>query len=348
MSGTILIPAETIARQIRTVFDAWGMTPEYADVAVEVMVDTDLRGIDSHGIGMLPTYQRWFDAGLINPRPDIRVVREAGAVALVDADGSLGHPPSVTAMRLAIAKARTSGIGMVVVNNSNHYGAAGYYSLMAAAEKVIGLSLTNVAIPLVVPTFGRDAFLGTNPIAFAAPARKNQPFSLDMATSAVALGKLNVARRAGRPLPVGWAFDDRGDFTTDAQTALVSPRLAPLGGSRVLGGHKGYGLATMVEILCATLGGVPLQGDRIGHFFLAIDPAALRPDGGFGADLDGLMDRLRAAPPADPAQPVQVAGDPEYAAFAERTRVGIPITAILAGEVEAVCRAAGVPFLFGG
>ncbi len=347
MPSPTLVPAETLSRQILAVFSAWGMSDEDAAAAAEVMVDTDLRGIDSHGIGMLPTYQKRYEEGAINPRPKIRLLRESPSTALLDADQSLGHPPSRQAMRMAIAKAKASGIGVVAVTNSNHYGAAGYYSLQAARDGVIGLSLTSAASSLVVPTFGRQAAYGTNPIAFAAPAEINVPFSLDMATSTVAFGKLNVARRAGKAIPQGWALDDRGAPTTDPDAALAARRLAPLGGSRDLGSHKGYGLAVMVEILCATLTGVQPGLGQVGHFFLAIAPAHFRPEGSFESDLDTLLNRLRATVPADPEQPVLVAGDAEYEIYRRRSREGIPVTATLAQEIRSVCRAVDAPFLLG-
>jgi len=243
-------------------------------------------------------------------------------------------------------KAREAGAAAVAVRNSNHYGAAGYYSKMAADEGLLGLSLTNAPIKQVVPMFGADAALGTNPIGFAAPAGTNRPFALDMATSTVAFGKVSIARRAGKPIPEGWMVDRSGAPVTDAGIGHGFGRLTPLGGTRELGGHKGYGLGAMVEILCATLSGC--LTDETGHFFLAIDPSQLRGEGEFETDMDRLLDMLRATPPVDPDRPVMAAGDPEYAAYAQRKANGIPMTETLFEELRDVCQRSGAPFLLEG
>ena len=336
----------TLRRQIAAVFESWGMAREHVETTVHVMVETDLAGIDSHGVGMLPYYQKAMEEGLIEPKPAIRMERETGALALIDAGRSLGHPPAMLAMRTAMDKARKVGAAAVAVRNSNHYGAAGYYSKMAAEDGLLGLSLTNAPTRQVAPMFGADAALGTNPIGFAAPAEANRPFALDMATSTVAFGKVSIARRAGKALPEGWMVDRSGAPVTDAQLGLEVGRLTPLGGTRELGGHKGYGLGAMVEILCATLSGC--LADETGHFFFAIDPSQLRGEGEFEADLDRLLDMLRATPPVDPGRPVMTAGDPGYAAYAERKANGIPMTDTLFEELRDVCSRAGAAFLLEG
>lgn len=357
MTGVRRIPAETVRRQLEAVFRKWGMAADHIATTVDAMVATDLSGVDSHGLGMLPSYHERRGRGIVNDRPDIRVVREKPAVALIDADRSLGHPPAAMAMRLAIEKARAVGVAVVGVRNSNHFGAAGYYSRMAAEAGVVGMAMTNAPGPAAVPTFGREAVLGTNPIAFAAPAARNPPFALDMATTTVAVGKLNIARRLGKAIPAGWALDADGAPETDGAAAYAARRLTPLGGDRDRGGHKGYGLATMVEILCAVLNGAWSDGPGpdgrpqrtkhdVGHFFLAIDPALVRADGEFEADLDRMIDMLRATPPVDPAQPVLVAGDPEVAATADRRENGVPVAETLIEEVRRVAEASGAPFLF--
>ncbi|MBE9603955.1 Ldh family oxidoreductase [Acetobacteraceae bacterium H6797] len=334
--------AETLRAQILAVFKAWGMTRADAEAAAEVMVETDLAGIDSHGIGMLPHYQRIYAEGTLNPRPAMKVLNDRPSTALVDADHGLGHPASVLAMRLAIDKAKATGVGVVGVTKSNHYGAAGWYAQMASKEGLIGLSLTNSSV-LAVPLFGKAPMLGTNPIAFGAPAVKNPDFLLDMATTTVAYGKVSIARREGKTLPVGWALNADGQPETDAQVASDERRLAPLGGTRQLGGHKGYGLATMVEILCATLTGADLSKKETGHFFLVIDPGAFNAD--FREGMDELLDRLRATPRADPEVPVLIPGDPEYASYKKRLVEGIPVTDTLQEEVRAAAEACGAPFL---
>lgn len=359
MAETIVVSADVLRRQIAGVFQTWGMSEEDIATTVHVMVETDLRGIDSHGVGMLASYQEKKDHGRIKPRPNVRVLQETPAVALLDADCSMGHPPSVNAMKLAVQKAKTVGIGAVGVRNSNHYGAAGYYSLLAADLGVIGLSFTSVTSAIVVPTFSRDPYLGTNPIAFAAPAKRNKAFSLDMATSTVASGKVSIAKRTGKPMPVGWVLDREGQPLTDASKAPNgNRRLTPLGGNRELGSHKGYGLAMMVEILCSTLTGqicAPRDvndpdfrhktQETTGHFFIAIDPAMFSGGDDFRDEMDALMDRMRGLPAIDPNQPVQVAGDAEYAEYEVRCKSGIPLSSALVDEVRDVCKVSGASFI---
>jgi LDH2 family malate/lactate/ureidoglycolate dehydrogenase len=349
-----------LRRQLREVFKAWGVSDEDSEIIVANMVESDLRGIDSHGVGMLPKYDEYRRKGALNTNAKMEIVRDFGAIALIDADHGLGHVPATHAMRLACEKATQFGIGAVSVRNSNHFGAAGVYASMAAEQGLIGLCTTGTTQRSVLPTFGKEPRFSTNPIAFAAPAKTNNPFSLDMATSTVAVGKLNIARRAGKPLPIGWAHDDEGRPTSDPVVALnaTPKRLSPLGGSRELGSHKGYGLAVMVDILSSVLSGSmigghdPKTGDRdkyinVGHFCLALNPEAFREEGDFEAGMDDLMDMLRATAPVDEDQPVQVAGDPEYAEHARRSANGVPMTDTLAREVREVAEQCGAPYLLG-
>ena len=207
--GPLLVPAPALKAFIVSVFDRWGTPPAIADLAADLMVRTDLRGVDSHGVGMLPTYLRWHRRGWIVPAAEPKITRDEGTTAVVDGQQAFGHYTATLAMELAIAKARAHGVGFVTCRNSNHYGAAANYSMMALAHDMIGLSLTNSG-PAVVPTYGRQAMLGTNPISLAAPAGRHFPFVLDMATSTVAIGKLSVALRWGKPIPPGWALDEEG------------------------------------------------------------------------------------------------------------------------------------------
>jgi len=327
------------------------MSAEHRAVVVERMLYADLHGIDSHGCCMLPFYQRLRSEGRLNAAARIEVVHESETTALVDGGGGLGHVPATIAMERAIAKCRVTGVGVVAVRNSGHFGAAGAYARMAVEQGFVGLAMTSTPTPSVVPTFGRDAMLGTNPIAFAAPATRNPPFLLDMATSAASLGKMVERWRTGRPIPTGWAVDADGRSITNGRTAAEGRRLAPLGGDAEHGGYKGYGLAAVVEILSSVLPGVALAAPgsagraNVGHFLLAIDPARFLPDGGFRAGLDELIDRLHAAPPLDAADPVLVPGDPEHRAVARRDRDGIPLTRSVFEDIRGVARAAGVPFV---
>lgn len=343
------VAAEALAAQLEAIFAAWGMPPEHRTITVPHVLYADLRGIDSHGCSMVLHYHRSLAAGTLAIAPAVAVVRETATTALVDGGGGLGHVPADTAMKLAIAKCREAGVGVAAVRNSGHFGAAGTYVSMAAEAGYLALATTNTERPAVVPTFGAEARLGTNPIAVAAPATRSRPFLLDMATSTAALGRLTTAWRKGRPIPRGWAVDERGRPVTSGRVAARQRRLTPLGATPELGSHKGYGLAAAVEILSAVLPGAragltAVHGTGVGHFFLVLDPARFRDQGSFGDDLDDLLDSLRGCPPADPRHPVLVAGDPEHAAYEERLRLGIPLSRGLLEDLRAVARASAVEF----
>lgn len=346
------VPSEKLSAQLAAIFRGWGMAEPAAEATVRLMIAADLRGIDSHGILMLPLYDELRLAGKIEMKPEVRVMAESPVTALIDGGGGLGHYPGDKAMKLAIDKATGTGLAAVGVRNSNHYGAAGVYALQAAERGLIGISMTNVWNSAIVPTRGTTSMFGTNPIAFAAPARRNPPFCLDMATATVAVGKLKLAALHHKPLPQGWALDAEGKITKDPKVALVSRKLTPLGGTAELASHKGYGLAAMVEILCAMLTGAwyaPTRERRhpgakkfnVGHFFMAISPKAFRAEGEFEDDMDDMLDALRAVTPLDPAQPVLVAGDPERTMLAEREKTGIPVPKLLADEIRIIAKECG-------
>ncbi|HZD26324.1 MAG TPA: Ldh family oxidoreductase [Alphaproteobacteria bacterium] len=355
---SIRFPVETVRRQTAAILGAWGMAPETVEPTVAVMTETDQRGIDSHGIAMLPLYGELRRQGKIEMRPRIEVVRDAGVTGLIDGGGGLGHAPSTQAMRLAIAKAREMGMAAVAVRNSNHFGAAGAYALMAARAGLIGMAMTNAGSRVIVPTRAKEAVFGTNPIAFAAPAGRQRPFVLDMATSTVAVGKIKLAVYNGKPLPGGWVVDPEGRTVTDPKQPFdghgrIRPGfgVTPLGGLPMLSSHKGYGLAAMVEILCSMLPGTPFIGavDRAehqtGHFFLALDPAAFRDPDDYAHELDAMIEHLHGLSPMDPEAPVLVAGDPEDAAEAERREQGVPVPALLRKALQVLCEEAGAEFL---
>ena len=359
------VPAAQIRDQLTTVFRAWGMAGDHAATTADMMLETDLRGVDSHGISMLPTYDREFRSGRLNMRPVWKTVRETPSTALIDADASLGHAVSAHAMHRAVDKCLESGVAVVSVVNSHHFGAAGCYARIAAERGVIGMVASSTRGISLVPTFAAEPVMGTNPLAFAAPARRNPPFQLDMATTTVAAGKVKVHKLNHRELPPGWVVDAGGQPVTDPEEAFryVFERpeggITPLGGPREVGGHKGYGLAVMVHILGGTLAGASFSPIRnrtqkssdphnIGHFFLALDPRAFRGEGEFEDDLDQVIDVLHGARRADPTQPVLVAGDPEMATRRERLERGVPIPDDLMDQLRAVAGAAGVPFLLPG
>ncbi len=352
----IRVGAAALRRQIVDILRAWGVSPAHADAAAELLVYADLRGISSHGLAMMANYAAHRPQGSYALAPEIVTVRETPALALLDAGAGMGHLPSIRAMDLAIAKCAQIGIGAVSVRNSWHFGAAGYYAEMAVARGFVGIVTTSVWNSAVVPTYAAEPMLGTNPIAFAAPARRNPPFVFDMATSTVAAGKIQLAAIVGKNIPAGWSLDARGRPETNAQRAWDQRFLTPLGGTPEMSSHKGYGLGAMVEILSGTLAGArhaavekragrDIRPYNVGHFFLALDPAAMRGDDGFRDQLDELIDALRAARPVDPAQPVLVAGDPERAKLAERTRSGVPIPRPLAERIRAMAAEARVDYV---
>jgi len=301
--------------------------------------------------------------GKLNLKARPHAVKETPVSALIDADAGLGHPAAVMGMKLAIEKAKAMGVGVVSVFNSHHFGAAGYYAALASKQGLVGMVTSATRSIAVVPTRAAVPVLGTNPIAFAAPARRNRPFLLDMATSSVANNKIKVYELNGKKLPPGWVLDEHGTPVTDPAAALKiiyeqkgGGGQTPLGGTAEMSSHKGYGLALMVHILGGTLSGAsfspirvktqkPSDPDRLGHFFLAIDPTVFRPEGAFEDDLDGVIDVLHATPPIDPAQPVLVPGDPEAASRERRLREGIPLPASLLEKLRGVCERSGVAFI---
>ena len=352
MSGAITVQAEILAEQMTAIFRGWGMAEEAIDKIVEIMLEADLMGIDSHGVTMLPTYEQLFKDGRLEMNPKVAVVKETPVMAMIDGGGSLGHYPSSIAMDLASEKAKKVGMAAITVRHSNHYGAAGIYALRAARHGLIGISTSSVWNPAIVPTRAAEPMFGTNPFAFAAPTRKNRPFLLDMATSTVAIGKLKLAWLAGKTLPEGWALTPDGKPELNAEQAMASRLMTPLGGSGQMSSHKGYGLAAMVEILSTMLAGAtyaPLRNRPeghydIGHFFFALDPHAFRDDTDFEDELDAMIDRLHNARPVDPAEPVLVPGDPEFDRRAKRERDGIPIAGPMVEMLAGIADRAGVPF----
>jgi LDH2 family malate/lactate/ureidoglycolate dehydrogenase len=358
------VASEKVRAQIVALLDAWGMSPERSRITADVMVETDLAGVDSHGVSMLMDYEKSKIAGKLNLKANIKTVKESAVTALIDADAGFGHPASVMAMALAIEKAKAMGVGVVTVFNSHHFGAAGYYAAMASKESLIGMVTSATRSMAVVPTRAKGPVLGTNPIAFAAPAKRNAPFRLDMATSSVANNKIKVYEMNGKKLPAGWVLDGRGAAVTDPAIALdivygrtkTGGGQSPLGGTEEMSSYKGYGLALMGHILGGALSGgsfspirvktqKPGDPDRLGHFFLAIDPKAFRPAGAFEDDLDAVIDVLHATPPLDPARPVLVPGDPERSAREKRLREGIPMPGSLLKKIEDICERSNVKFI---
>ncbi|MGH7042819.1 MAG: Ldh family oxidoreductase, partial [Acetobacteraceae bacterium] len=311
--------------------------------------------VDSHGMSMLPSYDRMRRQGRIRLDARPRILKETPVSALVDGGGGLGHVPARFAMGTAIGKARAAGLAAVAVRNSAHFGACGFYTLMAAEAGLVGIACTSAAGIQVAPTFGRAPRLGTDPWSFAAPSADGVPFLLDMATTTVAAGRVRNKANEGQGCPPGWVLDERGQPGADPLAVSKGGSLTSLGGAPENSSYKGYGLAVMVNILAACLSGSTLitdpmhlkqpWGQDIGHFFLALDPALFRDGGAFQGDVARFLGDLRGTPPADPEHPVMVAGDPQRATAARRMQEGIPVGPGLLAQVRQIAQAAAAPWL---
>ena len=347
---------ETHRAQLKAILLAWGMPEDNADATADILSWADLHGVDSHGISMLPGYDRLRRTGRANMEARPRIVRETPVSALVDGDGGLGHVPARFAMQVAIDKAKACGIAIAAVRNSAHFGATGYYTLMAAKEGLIGMACTSASSIQVAPTFGKEAKLGTDPWSFAAPAADGPPFLLDMATTTVAAGRIRNKANEGLACPPGWVLDKDGLPSTDPLEAREKGGfLTSLGGSPENSSYKGYGLAAMVNILASCLSGATLitdpqhtkkpQGMDIGHFFMAIDPGLFRAADDFKSDVAQFCNDLRATKPIDPAQPVMVAGDPQWNYAKQRMAEGIPVGPGLLAQVRQIAQASAAPWV---
>jgi LDH2 family malate/lactate/ureidoglycolate dehydrogenase len=345
------------------VFIALGVAKRHAEITADVLVAADLRGVDSHGVARLKRYVDGIRNGMMRPDAEPRIVHETPTTATIDADAGLGQPSSHWAMEMAMEKAEKLGAGFAAVRNSNHYGIAGYYAMMALEKDMIGICTTNADV-LVVPTFGRNSMFGTNPIAVAAPALKEWPFVLDMATSVVPRGKLEVYNRLGKPLPEGWATDEVGRGTNDPAivlknfSGLAGGGLLPLGGEGELhSGHKGYGLALLVDIISAVLPGAayadlvyPKTADgkplpsKIGHFFGALRVDAFRPAAEFKADMDDLITRLKDSPKAEGAERIYIHGEKEFETQEKRQAQGIPLHPTVLKTLRGIGDELRIPF----
>ena len=361
MSNIEHVKAETVRSFCSKTLEKLGVPAEDARVTAEVLVEADLRGIDSHGVARLSRYVNGIQQGMMRPKANPKVVHETPVTATIDGDAGLGQPVSFRAMNMAIAKARENSLGFVAVRNSNHYGIAGYYAMMALKEDMIGICTTNTEI-LVVPTFARNALLGTNPIAIAVPAGVERPFVLDMSTATVTRGKLEVYARLGKQIPLNWATDERGVATDDPARVLqnIAKRsgggLLPLGGAlEESGGHKGYGLALAVEIFSAVLPGAlyssrvypktkdgkPLPSG-IGHFFGAMRIDAFRAKDDFKRDMDDLICRLKEGQKAEGAERIYIHGEKEIEEAKRFAEQGVPLNPKVAEELRTIATQLGM------
>lgn len=335
-----------------------GCSEAHALLAADVLLKSDLRGIDSHGVARLSGYIRLWEKQRINATPDIKIIHETATTATIDGDAGLGLVVAPFAMQVAIEKAKVYGSGWVSVRNSNHFGIAGYHALMAVEQDMIGFAMTN-ASPLVAPTFSNERLLGTNPMCYAFPAGQYPPVIVDMATSAAANGKLEIAQRSGKQVPEGWIQNQQGQFTTDPHALKSGGSLLPLGSDREHGSHKGFGLSATVDILSGVLSGagygpwVPPfvsfleppanpPGKGIGHFLGAMRVDGFRPANEFKADMDIWIERFKSASTIDPAQKVIIPGEPELEAEQDRMQNGIPLVDAVAKDLNELAVKLGV------
>jgi L-2-hydroxycarboxylate dehydrogenase (NAD+) len=352
MLEIIYIPVDVIRSFSADVFTGLGVPEDEAAICADVLIASDLRGIESHGVGRLKYYYDRIKRGQHRVKTEIEVVKETETTALLDGHHGVGHVIAYRAMRMAMDKARRYGTGVVAVRNSTHFGIAGYYSLMAAREGMMGLTVTN-ARPSIAPTFGTEPMLGTNPIAFAAPSDMEHPFCFDAATSIIQRGKVETASRAEKPVLQGTVIDAEGNLMTDADAILAGldrdvAALLPLGGAgEELAGYKGYGLATMVEILCASLCGGRFMKDllgftedgsprpyMLGHFFMAIDVAHFLPLEESRRITGEIMRALQNARKAPGQEHIYVAGEKEHEAERRVREQGVPVNANLRKQLQ--------------
>ena len=324
-----------------------GLAAADARLVAETLVASNLRGVDSHGVVRLPHYATRLRNGTVKTRPQIAVRRTGPSAATVEGDAGMGQLVAARAMKEAIALARESGVGAVSARNSSHCGACAYFVELAVKENMIGVALTHTDSIMVPPGMKR-IFLGSNPIAFGAPGADEPPVIIDMSTTHAAWGKVIVARQEGKPIPPDWGVDAQGKPTTNAERAVG---LAPTGG------HKGYALALMIEILCAQLAGVPfglhvtkMYGEldkprNLGHFMLALDVARFTDPQAFRSQIDLLLREIRSEEAADPGRPPLAPGDPERLSAARRSREGVPLGEGVLAELNALAAQLGVTAL---
>jgi len=355
-----LFPVEDLKGFSARVFMHFGVAKSDAQQAADVLAKSDLRGIDSHGVARLHTYFDMLTLGRINPKPNIKIVREKASVAVVDGDNGLGLVVGPKANEIAMEKAERHGSGWVSVCHSNHFGIAGYYPLKALERDLIGWAMTN-STRLVAPLWGAERMLGTNPIAIAFPGFKEPPIVIDMATSAVAYGKIEIALRKKMAVPRGWIVDKDGRMTSNPQDMIDGGAQLPLGSERELGGHKGYALAAMVDILCCVLSGanwgpfappfalrqeVPTRsvGKGIGHFFGAMQIDGFISKDEFKKQIDEWIRVFRNTKPAPGTSGPLIPGDPEREAEAIRSKEGIPLLKPVVDDLLDISRKTDIPF----
>ncbi len=344
-SPAAIVTAEALRRFVRDVFERAGMSAAHAATVAEVVVWANLRGVDSHGVTRVPRYVEWIQAGVVNPRPDIRVATETTASVLIDADRAAGPVAMTSAMEAAVRKARDAGAGLALVRATTHTAALGYYTQAAAHGGMAAVALA-ASIPNMAYHGARAAGVSTSPISIAVPGGSRGPVVLDMATGIVSLGRLAQARRSGQPIPEGWALDQHGSPTTDPEQAEIPLPMA---------GPKGSGLALMIELLTSVLVSNPILGETVGKpakgrrhrqngLALALDVSRYCDPAAFGREVDRLIAALKALP-HDAGVEILVPGERGARVFEQRSRDGIPVPRSTRDELNAVAERLGAPLL---
>ncbi len=358
VNNPTVVQAGPLTEFVASLFAVAGMSAAHATESAKVLVDADLNGIDTHGVcyNLDLHYLAGLLDGYINARPECTVVHETPSTALVDGDQGVGMISGRFGMNLAIEKAKAVGSACVAVKNSSHYGAAGYYARMAVPHDMIGLTFSSGGPRVIIPMGARDPWMGTNPIAFAAPANEEPPFVIDMATSVVSYGKVAIARAFGLQIPEGWAVLEDGTPVTDPANSPMPHGQPPLGTSHEQGAQKGYGLAMIADVLGGVLPGETLsgmmldnpRGGRFCQYYQAIRVDAFRPADDFKSDMDSALRALTAQPIAKGHDRVQYPGLPEHEAYRERIESGIPLPMHTVEYFKRMADELNVPYTIGG
>lgn len=345
MSEPTIVQVEPLRRFCTAAFESAGVSSEDAALVTDTLLEADLRGVHSHGVWWVPVYIRRIHAGGLKPRPKLKVVRETVSMLLLDADSGMGQVASIAAMQQAIQKAKSTGVGVATVRNSNHFGAAAYYALLAAKENMIGFATTD-AEPIMAPWGGAQAVVGNNPLAYAIPVNEAFTLVLDMAQSVVAWGKIFLAAQRGEKIPATWALNPTGKPTEDPQAAMAG-LLQPVGG------YKGYGLATVMEILSSVISGatfglrMPLFSNDsatqgFGHFFTVLDISQFMPLPEFQERMAMLVAEHRNVPLAQGVERIYLPGEIEHQKREQRLKTGIPLEAYIVESLVQFGQKAGL------
>lgn len=345
-AAIVRVPATIMEEFDTEAFCKVGMLPGEASLVAQSLVHADLTGVFTHGSNFLPLYTNWIQVGSIDPNGTPEVVSDSGATAIISARNAMGQVAGVQAMDLAIAKAKQFGIGAVGVRESNHFGAAAYYTLRAVDHDAIGFCSTN-GIQVMAPYGGVTPSLSNTPIAYAIPANEERPLMLDMAVSVVAAGKVALAKRKGEAIPPDWALTDTGEPTTDPSIATL---MAPVGGP------KGYGLAVVLDALCGVLtgalfgqdvrrGGIPNTPQAMGQLFMALDVGHMMPVDEFKQRMDAQIRQMRNSDKAKGAERVYLPGEIELERKENFLRDGIAFAAEIVEDLDATAETLGMPSL---